>query len=313
MMPTDPPSLTPEERELAQRVARLGPHGEPSPALDARILSAAHAATVPASARVAGRWMLPFGVAASLALALGIAWRVRPLPETRPAYRPAAVSAVQSVSPPAQAPVETASDVDAQSSLAADASAADSTAMRKPQVSGPAPLKAEHDEVPARAASPAPSPAAEPTVVFDEPSQASASKAAGLPAPPPAPAASPMADAPQAFGASAPTATTPAARGTPRDAATGSNDHQGQDTAAEASQAALARDAAAVPAARGDEPLDDIPPATADSPAVRDAWLQRIRDLADAGDIEGARASLHEFAHRYPVYPLPDDLRKLER
>ena len=36
--------LTPEERALAQRLARLGAQGEPSPALDARILAAAHAA-----------------------------------------------------------------------------------------------------------------------------------------------------------------------------------------------------------------------------------------------------------------------------
>ena len=39
--------LTPEERELAQLTARLPPHGEPSPALDARILAAAHAAAAP--------------------------------------------------------------------------------------------------------------------------------------------------------------------------------------------------------------------------------------------------------------------------
>ena len=56
-----------------------------------------------------------------------------------------------------------------------------------------------------------------------------------------------------------------------------------------------------------------MPPATVDSPAVRDAWLQRIHRLVDAGDITGARASLREFARRYPDYPLPEDLRALER
>jgi TolA-binding protein len=44
---------------------------------------------------------------------------------------------------------------------------------------------------------------------------------------------------------------------------------------------------------------------------VRDAWLARIRELAADGNIEDARASLHEFQHRYPDYPLPQDLRAL--
>ena len=42
-LPPMPEPLTPEERALAARLARLGPHGEPSPALDARILAAARA------------------------------------------------------------------------------------------------------------------------------------------------------------------------------------------------------------------------------------------------------------------------------
>ena len=43
--------LTPEERELAQLTSRLPPHGEPSAALDARILAAAHAAAAPQPVR----------------------------------------------------------------------------------------------------------------------------------------------------------------------------------------------------------------------------------------------------------------------
>jgi hypothetical protein len=60
-----------------------------------------------------------------------------------------------------------------------------------------------------------------------------------------------------------------------------------------------------------DMPIDDIPPATVASPQVRDAWLARIRELVAAGKLEDARASLHEFQHRYPDYPLPQDLRAL--
>lgn len=56
---------------------------------------------------------------------------------------------------------------------------------------------------------------------------------------------------------------------------------------------------------------EDVPPATVDAPEVRDAWLQRIRELAASGNLEAARASLREFVRRWPDYPLPDDLRAL--
>jgi hypothetical protein len=56
--------------------------------------------------------------------------------------------------------------------------------------------------------------------------------------------------------------------------------------------------------------LDEEPPATADSPQVRDAWLQRIRELLSAGETEAARNSLAEFRKRYPKYALPEDLRR---
>ena len=56
---------------------------------------------------------------------------------------------------------------------------------------------------------------------------------------------------------------------------------------------------------------EDVPPATADAPEVRDAWLQRIRELAAAGKFDDARASLREFIRRWPDYPLPADLRAL--
>ena len=85
----DEQGLTPEERALARRLARLGPNAEPSSALDARILAAAHAAAEPepirprrdAHRRKPMRWPTVFGFAASLALACGIAWQLRPTPD----------------------------------------------------------------------------------------------------------------------------------------------------------------------------------------------------------------------------------------
>ncbi|MBX9402493.1 hypothetical protein K4L06_14365 [Lysobacter sp. BMK333-48F3] len=77
--PDAPDPLSAEERELADRLLRLGPHDGPSPALDARILAAAHAAVAQAPrARPRSRWPAWIGVAASLTLAVGIAWQLRP-------------------------------------------------------------------------------------------------------------------------------------------------------------------------------------------------------------------------------------------
>lgn len=84
-MKTPHEPLSPEERALAQALSKLGPHGGPSPGLDARILGAARAAVQEApAARGASvpptrrRWPLGMGVAASVLLAAGIAWQLRP-------------------------------------------------------------------------------------------------------------------------------------------------------------------------------------------------------------------------------------------
>jgi len=77
-----PDPLTPEERKLAARLARIGPHGEPSPTLDARILGAAQAAATRKPGR--GRpslWPAWAGIAATVALALGAVWQLRPVQE----------------------------------------------------------------------------------------------------------------------------------------------------------------------------------------------------------------------------------------
>lgn len=75
-----PDPLSPEERELAERLLRLGPHDGPSPALDAKILAAAHAAVAQTPrARSKTRWPAWIGVAASLTLAIGVAWQLRPM------------------------------------------------------------------------------------------------------------------------------------------------------------------------------------------------------------------------------------------
>ena len=69
----------------------------------------------------------------------------------------------------------------------------------------------------------------------------------------------------------------------------------------------MAADAAFV-----DAPEEDIPPATAASPAVRDAWLRRITQLLEQGKQQDAKASLAEFKRRYPSAVLPPALKALD-
>ena len=73
-------------------------------------------------------------------------------------------------------------------------------------------------------------------------------------------------------------------------------------------------DTTAVPRAKqaAAEPDEEVPPATADAPEVRDAWLKRIGELLKQGKHDEAKASLAEFRRRYPDVSLPADLRKLE-
>ena len=306
----NPPSdmktgLTTEERALAQRLARLGPHGEPSPALDARILAAAHDAVTQHAGmrRPRRRWPVAFGIAASLALAVGIAWQLRPLPQAAidRSEAPAAASA-QTTSQPAAA---------ADASMASTTATADATAIA-PQAdaaattSMPATEASRESAKAMKSTAPAPPPPVEqspvePDIVLDNPEPAAEAAAQSAPV-----------AAPRAFSVQPP----------PAVPATSAK----RQSAAEAADAAANAAANALPetdtldrlqatgtseAAVSDEPGTDVPPATMTSPEARDAWLARIRELFVAGNLDAARASLREFRHRYPDAPLPDDLRAL--
>ena len=299
-MNTDPTS---EERALAQRLARLCPHGEPSPALDARILAAAHDAVARSQARrQRRRWPVAFGIAASLALAVGIAWQLRPLPQAAidRSEAPAAASA-QTTSQPAAA---------ADASMASTTATADATAIA-PQAdaaattSMPATEASRESAKAMKSTAPAPPPpveqSPEPDIVLDNPEPATEAAAQSAPV-----------AAPRAFSVQPP----------PAVPATSAK----RQSAAEAADAAANAAANALPetdtldrlqatgtseAAASDEPGTDVPPATMTSPEARDAWLARIRELFVAGNLDAARASLREFRHRYPDAPLPDDLRAL--
>ena len=343
--------LTPEERDLAQRLSRLGGHAAPAASLDAKILAAARTAaaapspTAGARTRHRPRWPFGVGIAASLAVALGIAWQLRPQPEEAalrvlseeaPAHG-AMVVEVPKPAPPAQR---------AAADDAFDAAAAGNTRpAAAPAVAEPA--------TPVRELS-APPPPAEPAPVVDaesareaallvdtaalkraaaaedtarrQRSEAVAFDAVPPPAPPPPPPAAAPAAAtePRGFVASPP----PADAGVAAQAtAIGTTAQTARERKADLQSSAAAADAGttldrievtgsrigryAVGEASVDQPLDDRPPASADAPEVRDAWLRRIRELRAAGQFDDARASLREFVRRHPDTAVPDDLRPL--
>ncbi|MCJ0824399.1 hypothetical protein MQC88_00225 [Luteimonas sp. 50] len=316
MTPQDPTSLDPQEHALAQRLSRVGPHGEPSPALDSRILATAHAAVTghrDAGPRRSRRWPLGLGVAASLALALGLAWQLRPLPQVAPAYRSEADSALRNA-PAAASPGGAATDAAPPPAAIASAERVQgetaAAALPPPASAGkPGTAAAKSARPPAPPPPPAPAPAAPPQeapIVFDAPASMQA-----RPAPEPANTAKAAATAQSRAAdtsAASPSAAAPQAFGTARTAA----EAQGSaaDTVAMPTEPARQQQPAAA-VVREDMPLEDVPPATVASPEVRDAWLARIRELVAGGKLEDARASLREFQHRYPDYPLPEDLRTL--
>ena len=351
----DQEPLSPEERDLAQRLSRLGGHAAPSASLDARILAAARTAVgePPAAAhpqrRRRPRWPFGMGIAASLAVALGIAWQLRPQPDQVMVPVSAEASLPQrAVILEAPAPADSAAPAVASESDAAPMEPERATTLYKPAPAGNA-LPASPAPEPAPVATPAP--AMDAPVVVDESAlrrAASADEAerrqrnevvfdaAMAPPPAPAPPPPPPPPASSAAPAAARTPDQPGFVASPPATATataiGANTQLSRERKAAAQSAAAAADARptldrievtgsratradayGVTGGQGldDQPLDDRPPASADSPEVRDAWLKRIRDLRAAGQLDDARASLHEFTRRHPDTKVPDDLRPL--
>lgn len=374
--PDDRGALTPEERALADRLARLGPQGEPSPALDARILAAARGAS-PAPAgnathatrrRARRRWPVALGTAATLVVVGGLAWQLRPVDDMYVEYSeaPRAVSGPSADAgpvprearrAPAGAPATASTESsppEAESAAAAAEPAVARAVQPAPAPPPPAPVADEQaaEEQPAPKAFPTPVPAPEePPIVFDEPSPMDTPSPPPLRqlAPPPAPPAPPAPAAPAvpspmvAMPQGTESATAPAARRAVEQERKAAAAHAGETAATQRAKVATgtsvqpARPASAAAAAEAstldrievtgsrikavdvdvegapavDQPVDDQPPASADSPQVRQAWLQRVRELIAEGKPDAARESLREYQRRYPQAELPEDLRAL--
>lgn len=179
--PDAPDPLSPEERDLANRLQRLGPNDGPSAALDAKILAAAHAAAAqtPRARARKNRWPAWIGIAASLSLAIGIGWQLRPVDKA-----PEAMSEEAAAASSANAAADMAAD-----SAAAAGSAADSAAAAAPADAATVELPITEPPPPPKGLVPEPV-----TVPFVTPLPDVASSDAAGPAPI-APAASPPAPA----------------------------------------------------------------------------------------------------------------------
>lgn len=325
---SDHEPLTAEERLLAERLGGDGRGPSPSPAIDAAILAAARAATVPASpaatatgrrqpARARRRWPFAAGIAASLALAVGIAWQLRPTPDTLQSRDWAEM--------PASAPAAAAT-----ASSSADARR-DGEATRRMMSAPPAPDEAVADppvaedavpkQIAAKARSAAPADMAAPVSDMQSAPQptergtALGTESFAAPAPaPPAVSLAPPPPAPPAPPAPAPTSTPSPPPPAPAPASGAARAPASAEAAAPRQQSAQAPRTASralFVEAIDELPDDSDPPATADAPEVRAAWLVRVRELLDAGRIAEAKASLMEFHRRHPQAELPPDLRAL--
>ena len=285
--------LTPEERALAAQLPRVPGRSEPDAMLDARILAAARAAVAPPPAlRPRMRWIAPLAVAASLSLAVGLAWRLQP-PAAPGAGAPKADDAMTEM-PEARMATSPPDPVQERHAISPPPLASEHPSTNKaPAVNAPAAIARQQLPPPV----PPPAPPAPPAAASMVATQ-SAAAADMVAAPTAAPASSPaMAKA---------AGTTESMRERPAASA-------GAAPRSQANQATIAADAAAEDpqAFLMDEPGEDVPPATVDSPEVRDAWLRRIGTLLQVGRKQEAEASLAEFRRRYPDATLPPELRKL--
>ena len=193
--------LTPEERELAQLTSRLPPHGEPSAALDARILAAAHAAAAPQPVRRhKPHWPVALGLAASVVFAVGIAWQLRPMQEQAALLTemPAAAEAAEPAAPVANAvtPPEAFPQATDAMDAASEAAPAETARAQAQAVAPPVgEASAHHRSQPAPAPVPvlAPAPAKNVVIAREPALQRRATDRYSPPSPPspPAPAASP--------------------------------------------------------------------------------------------------------------------------
>lgn len=329
-MSTPREPLSPEERALAAllRMPAAGGEAGPSAAVDARVLASARAASgdagrsgagatsVPPAAldaRRAGRtrprarrWMQGAGVAASLVVAIGLGWRLQVEDADRRGTHAAAETAHVAVAPgpsveaPAAGAAAAADAAGVEAAAAATSAVADDDATTEASQQAPRALERRSDDG-AQDQSAAAARMRQQTQRFEPPPPPAPAPVAAPPPPPPSPlphlresrlpAAAPAAPASR-VGAQAANAAAPSEPAPP----------------AEEAGAGESLDRVEVTGARiavGHIPVGEdarLPPA---------AWIERIRARRDAGDLNGARASLQRLRAAHARVAIPDDLAPL--
>jgi|GEM_PF-1181768 len=329
--------LSAEERDLASRLARALPDAAPSATLDARILALAAARTSP-GVRVGDRRRrrrrrpVAFGVAAMLIVTLGLAWQLRPRPEPvliNTKSIPAQVSSASSK----------ADTVESENQQAVAASAAQSETESAPDLTpveqaaaGQRLSRARNTIGPGGAGAEAftskrvaqdSDQASDPTVKMrtDRAGHEASADRSTSPAPRSSQNVEKKADESAdeivfdtGDARQAPTASAAASAQTEdvlierADANRSRGDQRNTD---QVRQSQAHADPVRDNESYSEHEMDDLPPATADSPEVQRAWLAQIRELLANGQTETARASLAEFKRRNARYALPEDLRDL--
>jgi hypothetical protein len=328
--------LDAEERDLAARLGRVGPNDGPSPALDARILAAAHAAAATHKPRRHGRlaWLgLPpalvtgVGVAAAAVLALGLVWQLRPQygaiatqqeagadEEVIIMAEPLGAGRAPAANPPPLLGQTDTPPPAARAQVDKSTAAADAAAPASANVASAPPTPEPVDE---RGVSAAQAASAEAKREADAAGSAARADDGFTPDPPEAAAA-------QAPVRKSHATYTTAARAT-------AERRERARIAAAAPPAAPAPVAASPPASAAaeaeDTTLDRVEvtgsrirrsdvdwsqvPVSEDTHLAAAEWLERIRDRRDADDLDNARASLRLFRRDHPRTRVPNDLRAL--
>ena len=308
-----PDRLSAEEREFARLLGGPAVDDGPSPAIDAAIIAMAqselktrhNAASPPAADRRLGtrrrrRPLSLLAAAASMVLAVGIAWQLRPLAPERESAPDQETAAQRAMAPAA------AEDAAAES-LSADNIAAAKTVpppvvppappTRTPPTADPAPAGTAHKR------------AAAGNMAADIEPPLAALRTAPAPAPmiiaPPSPPAPPAAMA-------APAMPAPLQMPTMTEDATQSFDRQeirSQRSLLRQPASPAPQDALQEVVVTGSRALEaDL---ESDAALPQRQWLQRIRERQRDGDLQGARASLRRFALDHPDAHIPRALRPL--
>jgi hypothetical protein len=319
--------LSAEEQSLAQWLGGGRDAAQPSPEVDAAVLAMArdairagpepHVASAPLSALPASRRrrrrFSGFAIAASMMLAVGVAWQMRPLPPSPALPVVAGSDGNTSTMAPTSAPIAAIPATPA-------IDAADSSASNGPDLLSPAHANLPPASAKNAAAQPVTRRAAPAATTEAARQQAETQPFWPEPAPPVAVTAAPMIQAPTPPAPPAPAA--PAA----------AFESRGQEAAeARLDAVTVTGSRAAMPMARAQPRLADAQPppqvaaekaaplnrmdsaaeVEADTRLSKRQWLKKIRTRQDAGDLETARASLQRFTEMHPGVAIPRDLQPL--